>query len=588
MRGKYLFPINSGQQNYLAGTVGEIRASHFHTGIDIKTGGRIGLPVHATTDGYISRIKISAVGYGHVLYMQHLDGNISVYAHLDSFNEELQNWIVAKQYELESFEIDLFPTKNRFFYKKGGIIGYSGNTGSSSGPHLHFEIRDENNLALDALKFNFSEISDRKAPVVKKIAFVTMDENARVNGYFGRYEFELSLKDGVYVNTSNIHLLGKIGVEIYSYDPMDGIHHKNGIVKTTLKVDDELKFEEHKTQLPFSKQRNALVHYNYAAFKKGRKKFNKLYLSDGNEHTFYTTTNRGIYFSSQTSLEIKTEDSYGNKSTSVISLTKGLSEHKPWVAEIAEIGNFLHIKSNQTASVQVSEWVALQPYKKTGEDRFYIWDLRNGSPKSIFLNGKTVNTGYRGIIPPAQERNYVQKEFDLSLSGKSLFDTLFLAFEKKYDSTRNLELFQFKNAAQPLRTYLTIKLKPEKKYGEKAAVYSSWGKKLNYIGGDWEKDKLKFKTRDLVTYTIVSDTVSPIIIPKVINSEVLKFQINDSLSGIKSFRAELNGDFVLMYYNQKRNLIYSEKLDKNIPFEGEFSLELIDNSNNKATYSIQL
>lgn len=583
-----MFPINPGQQNYLAGTVGEIRSSHFHTGIDVKTGGRTGLPIYAITDGYISRAKVATGGYGNALYMQHPDGSISVYAHLEEFDKQLQQWVIEQQYLNESFEIDLFPERDQFSFRKGDVIGYSGNSGSSSGPHLHFEIRDKNHRPIDILSLGFDEIKDRIPPVVQKIAFETLEVDARVNGFFGRHEFELSKQNGAYTNTIPIHLKGKIGIEIYSYDPMDGIPNKNGIVKTTLTIDGEKAFEEHKTELSFSKQRNALVHYNYEAAKKGRKRFNRLFLADGNEQSFYNEVNRGVNFLNQSKIEIITTDSYGNASNTAITLSKEIPETKPWMAEMDQIGNFLHFKSNQTISVKLKEWVSLKPYRVSGEDSYYIWDLRKGTPKSVFLNGKTVATSFVGTIPPKQGMTYIQKEFDLKLSHRSLFDTLYLAFEKGYDSLHRLEIFDFKNPTQPIRANIDITLKSEKEYHIDAAAYSVFGNSYNYIGGEWEGQDLTFQTRDLVRYTILRDSVPPTITPRVTNKDNLSFRIKDDLSGVNSFRGEIDGNFVLMYYEPKRKLLWATKRDKNIPFEGEFTLEVIDNSNNKSTFSKKL
>lgn len=584
----YQFPIRPGEQNFLAGTVGEIRSSHFHTGIDVKTGGRTGLPIYAIADGFISRIKVSAGGYGNALYMQHPNGTFSVYAHLESFQKNIAAFVLNEHYSKESFELNVFPKKDQFYFKKGDIIGFSGNTGSSSGPHLHFEIRDKDQQPIDVLSLDFKEIRDRRPPVIAKVAFITKEEDARINGFFGRYEFDLVKgKDG-YQTIVPIKLEGQIGVEIYSYDHMDGVPNKNGIVKTIMMVDEDTVFSELKESFSFNKQRNVLVHYNYPANKKGSRRFNKLYLDDGNEQIIYKKVNQGIDFNGQKELIIMAEDSYKNKSTARIGINDSLYnplDPKFRKYEIHE--NFLHLKSDQNVALVLNEWVNLDPYTSENGTDFYLWDLRNGTPKDIFIDGETIATDMVGTIPSNQKISYVQKEFVIDFSHRSLFDTLYLSFSKELDSVNSKELFHFKNPLDPIRSNLKTTLRPELNYDhEKAAVYSKFGKRHNYMGGEWKEDgSIIFSTRDLVSYTILSDSIPPTITVRATNSNEFKFRIEDRLSGIKSYRAELDGQFILMKYEPKRKIIWSEKLNPNIPFKGEFILEVIDKQNNKTTYS---
>ena len=142
--GYFIFPINPGVRNTLAGTMGELRSTHFHTGIDIRTGGQQGLSVLSAAEGYISRIKVSGSGYGNTIYVLHPNGKTTVYAHLKSFRADIEKYVKDAQYKKESFEVNLFPKANQFVLVKGDTLALSGNSGSSGGPHLHFDIRDEN------------------------------------------------------------------------------------------------------------------------------------------------------------------------------------------------------------------------------------------------------------------------------------------------------------------------------------------------------------------------------------------------------------------------------------------------------------
>jgi len=149
---RYLYPIYPGQPGSLAGTMGELRTTHFHSGIDIRTDNRIGLPVRASKSGYISRIAVTASGYGNVIYITHPDGYTTLYAHLDKFLGAVAEHVRKEQYAKKTGEIDLSFTEDQFRVKQGDTIALSGNSGGSTGPHLHFDIRDPQNFAVDPLK----------------------------------------------------------------------------------------------------------------------------------------------------------------------------------------------------------------------------------------------------------------------------------------------------------------------------------------------------------------------------------------------------------------------------------------------------
>ena len=127
----------------LSGTFAELRSNHFHSGLDIKTQQQSGLKVMAAASGFVSRIKVSHFGYGKALYITHPNGYTTVYAHLQNFNPEIDAYIKHRQYKNESYEIELFPKAGELLVNNGDIVAYSGNTGGSGGPHLHFEIRNK-------------------------------------------------------------------------------------------------------------------------------------------------------------------------------------------------------------------------------------------------------------------------------------------------------------------------------------------------------------------------------------------------------------------------------------------------------------
>jgi murein DD-endopeptidase MepM/ murein hydrolase activator NlpD len=226
---EYLFPVKPGNRAFLSGNFSEIRPNHFHSGIDVKIGGVDGEPILAISDGYVYRIKISSFGYGNIIYLKHTNGQSSVYAHLRNLSPKIMEFMRKEMYFAQKNELEVFPDPEFLPIKRGEIIGNGGNTGSSGGPHLHFEIRDSLDRAIDPFIFGFKEVVDKTPPVVYRVAFKPLDLNARVNGKFQRMEFTPVVEGGRYILPDMVKITGNVGVEIHAVDKMDAVSNIFGI-----------------------------------------------------------------------------------------------------------------------------------------------------------------------------------------------------------------------------------------------------------------------------------------------------------------------------------------------------------------------
>ncbi len=600
----YLFPIRPGEQNFLSGTMGELRPNHFHAGLDIKTQGMQGLEVLATADGYISRIKVSRSGYGNALYVQHPNGTTSVYAHLKRYADHVAQHIREAQYQNESFEIELFPDKDQFKFKRGEVVGYSGNSGSSQAPHLHFEIRDGSQRPLNPLKQGFSEIRDNIPPTVRKVALRTLDSNSRINNQLGRFEFSVIKQGAHYIIPSPISAYGNIGVELLAYDKLNGANNRNGVPCIELLVEGKQVFQQNIERFSFAESRDILVHTDR------RQRFAKLYRDDGNQLPFYKTDQRGgrlsVLADSSYQLQINLWDIYNNSSQVLFDIAGEVPETwitrgyrsttslKYWVE-----GNDLVIKApvssqenpciTMYANRMDYELAALYRYSSGGG--IYIWDLDRGLPDSLKFLDETLDFNFHAIIPGNGSFNFYGEYFDLQARANAFFDTTFLNSEYTYHQTSNREHFTINKDAAPLRKHVNVTLKPQKayKHRDKTAVYSIDRRgNTNYIGGRWDNDKIQFRTRNWGTFTLLADTVKPEIKAVRINPNDIAFIIRDRKSGIDNFRLEVDGQWVLMNYDYKRNLLWSEKLDPDTPFTGEVELKVVDNMGNISYYSSKL
>jgi len=307
------FPI------YLSGNFGELRNNHFHSGIDMKTQGVINKPVYSVADGYVSRIFVSPGGYGKALYITHPEtGQVSVYGHLESFIPKISAYVKDKQYEQESFKVNLLPEEGYFKVKKGELIAYSGNSGSSGGPHLHFEIRDaKTEYILDPLAYYKRSIQDNVRPEVRGVAVYPVGGEGVVNssGNPLRQNILKGKKGQDLALQKPISAWGKIGLGIKAYDKMTGTANIYGVKKIRLYVDKSLVFTSSIDSYGFDHTRMLNSFIDFADWRNNRSFFMKSFVEPGNTLPFYETVNNGYINIDQEkvyNIKYELEDIYGN------------------------------------------------------------------------------------------------------------------------------------------------------------------------------------------------------------------------------------------------------------------------------------
>ncbi|WP_114751897.1 M23 family metallopeptidase [Pleomorphovibrio marinus] len=593
--GYYLFPIKPGERNFLAGTMAEIRPNHFHSGVDIKTEGREGLPIHAAADGHVHRIKISTQGYGNVLYLKHPNGQYTVYAHLRELNASIGQYMREKMYNARINEMEYFLEPGELPVNKGDTIAYSGNTGSSMGPHLHFEIRDSLDRALDPLDFQFQEIIDSIPPYVQRIAITPLDINSRVNGMFQRREFPVVYYDNAYRVNQEIKITGKVGIEVLAYDQLNDMYNRNGFPTYKIVYDGKDFYESTAKPLDFSLGRFILSH-TY------RNRYTRLYKKPNNLFDFYqpdSTFSGAISLAPNEEKEVEVQliDTYQNTRSLKLKLNGEDNYDLLRTYNSTSFNNMIsyedHIMIINENNHQLGDLAMFYvhgyqfeiPYEYQGTNkRTYLWDMRLGIPDSVGLCSGT-------IIPDVQTRVLFQDEvvFDngevqVAFASQSLLDDFYLRISPKRiagdPGIRINEPFEY------LRGHIEVSFCPEviEAQKEHSHVYLRYENGFKrFKGGSWNGDCITFRTNQLGDFVVAQDSIGPTIRPMRVNSSELRFSIRDNLSGIRDFEAYVDGKWVLMRYEHKQAMIWSEKLE-NQPFEGEVLLKVRDMANNESIF----
>jgi hypothetical protein len=607
-RDYFQFPIKTGQRNYLSGNMGELRTNHFHGGLDIKTDQVTGLPVYASADGYVSRIAVQHKGYGNTLYITHPNGLTTVYAHLEWFNGEIGKFVKDFLYKEQCNETDFLLEKGKLVVRKGQIVAFSGNTGSSGGPHLHWEIRDDQERLLNPLFFSFPEIVDHQQPIVNKIALRTFGIDSRIEGEFGRAEYIPIKEINNFVLRFPIHAWGYIGLELCAYDKMDGTSNLYGLSLIEMIVDKKKVFTHDIQRIGFDENPYINAHIDYERAHKYKTFFQRCYVSDGNElKTYAIEKESGKIFINDTLLHdvsVKIVDAYRNfttlnfkikgtknqvtKAMPIVTKFNPKSRSKSKVRKVIqylrheEFENILKIEcfgnQDNTASLYFkSNKMVLKPSYTKNNEQVYLWDLRNGQPDSIQAGNQKHVFNFKEVVPAKIAVNYTSPFIDINFPKKSVFDTLFLDIE--YAD----KIFTIQRSTIPLFSSVSVVLKPDYEVINKAksAVYNLDNKKRGkFSGGIWNGNTIRFGTKIFGDFTIKEDTIPPRISFSKAVGKTMYFKMSDNLSGVQHWYGYLNGKFIIMHYEAKYNVIYTDLLENGQAIKGDLLLGAIDNMGN--------
>jgi Peptidase family M23 len=600
---KYLFPIKPGTTATITGTMGELRNNHFHAGLDIDTPST-GVPVLAAEAGYISRATSTTGGYGNVLFVTHPDGNTTVYAHLEEFKGAMGEFVRKQRYLRKVSEINLEFTPNQFPVNKGDLLALSGNTGGSGGPHLHFEVRDENNEAINPLTNGFAEVKDSMSPMVFKVALKTLDANARINDQFGRFEFSVVKNGNSYSLLHPILASGNIGVEVLAHDKMENSRFRYGINYISLAVDSQQVFQQVIDKVNLGSTRQILALMDYKTLELRGNRFNKLYVDDGNRLNFYSgaTKKQGIFVSNDKSVEIRLKDFNQNESKvrfnlkyipAVTETPLLTASGKPYETEVIENILKVQVKQCPTDQPELSIWskgklTALASAYKGSNQRVYLVNLKTILPDSIVTCQGTMTFNFKDRVPSESEYKYYSDLMDIEFPAQSLYDTLYLSVA--YDTLNKQEVFSIGDSTIPLYKNISVTLKPRLNYFQSRdlGLYRKEGRGFVYVNSEWKNNRLRFNTRDFGQFTLLRDTAPPTITKIALTSAAARFKIRDNLSGISYFEANINGEWLLMLYDYKTGILKSEKAEATKLLKGDFELKVVDQAGNEALFKQKL
>ena len=528
---------------YLSSNYGEYRPGHFHAGIDFKTQQVEGKKVLAADSGYVYRIVVLTGSYGNAVYLKHPSGNITLYGHLSRFVPVLDQYVKEQQYKKKSFVVDLTPHSGQFVFRKGELLGLSGNSGGSFGAHLHFEIRDHTgNVPLNPLYFGF-DIKDKTSPKIFSLMLYPLSTGALINGYHKNLLIPAILREGTYkIPSDTFKISGKFGIGIETFDYLDNTTNPCGPYSINMDVDNRQIFFCRIDSIPFSSAGYIDSYYDYGENLRTGKKIQKLYVDPNNKLNIYkVAVNHGVMQFDNTGkhdVRISVKDTYGNES----------------------LLKFGFVSEPRDSSRLTDE-------KEPDVVARFSWDSLNV---------------------------YENKDIRIALPKDALFDDIdfrYAAYDN--DSVRFSAIHRVHNRYTPLIRSYVISIKPKGLSTElyDKALIASRGPKGTWLsqGGEFKNGFVTARVRVFGDFIVTVDTFPPVIKPvsfisggKYSAGQIISFTIEDSISGIRKYTGYIDKSWALFEYDAKNNLL-SYAVDSGRLVSGKLhQLEIIvsDNKDN--------
>jgi murein DD-endopeptidase MepM/ murein hydrolase activator NlpD len=492
----------------LSGNFAELRVNHLHSGIDFKTQQSIGIPVHAPADGWVSRIRISSYGFGYALYLDHPNGFTTVYGHLDGYAFPIDDEARRMQYKTEQFELDTLLPKNMIPVRKGQIIAYTGNSGGSAGPHLHFEIRDtKTEETIDALLWYTDRIKDNRPPEIYKIAVYAIDDKGALSTGTPRVIVPvLKSKQGNRVLSGQLPTVwGEIGIGLNAYDYMPQTANKYGICNIRLFMDEELIFLQDLSRFSFNQTRAVNSMVDYELWQTKQTWIMKSFLDPGNSLNVYPTLkNRGV-------INIDKERVYAFR------------------YELTD-------RAGNTTSFS-----------------FYLRGQKQGIIPHVF-------TGKRMIfwIP----NRFETADIELDLPAGALYKTIDFQYAQKADAGYS-DLYILHHPETPIHEFLPVRFRiqrdvlPDKQnyYLAKKDRYGRFVKTDGYYEAGWMVSKI----REFGTYKILADSIPPQIgtpnLDYLVKNGLIRIRIADNATGISYWRGTIDDQWALFSFDAKSGML---------------------------------